>query len=479
MHNRLWFHVLLVSAMLFILPASSYGADPEAPPQTGTFSNTLKSAKGEAIMKYKACVPKTLPETKTLGLIVAFHGRSLDENSMINPTTKPLKQLGILDQYVVLCGKSRGIGWRKVDHDSTMKLIQWAMETYPIDPRRVHLYGFSSGAFMATAFGWPHQKYFATVTAYCGASSTRWGGKKTPSRRRGALAEKRTEFYFVHGDSDPVVPVKATRTLCKELRAAGYRYIYRELDGHNHGSIFGEKEIYTDVFQWVHATRNKSYPLSKKEGKTLAKIRKTIATVTGDEAQALIDEVARIGGPVAGQALLMAFRLKDAEIRLAAVKSAVTTSYGAAVIRELGRLMTTDKDPAIRTAAIEALGCAARWRQRKAQIILAREATRPTTSEEDKLAIVAELGKCFDLMVLGNMEDSSILATLVKLLSDPKQSVRAAAFEHLKKAVPDGLSYSPDDDARARKASVKQWEAWASKATLKPLDGGYKYMKPR
>jgi hypothetical protein len=479
MHNRLWFHVFLVSAMLFSLPASSYGADPESSPPTGTFSDTLKSAKGEAIMKYKACVPKTLPETKTLGLIVAFHGRSGNENSMINPTTRPLKKLGILDQYVVLCGKSRGIGWRKVDHDATMKLIQWAMKTYPIDPRRIHLYGFSSGAFMATAFGWPHQKYFATVTAYCGASSTRWGGKKPPSRRKDALAETRTEFYFVHGDSDPVVPVKATRSLCKELRAAGYRYIYRELDGHNHGSIFGEKDIYTDVFQWVHATRNKSYPLSKEERKTLAKMPKMIATAKGPEAQALIDEVARIGGPAAGKVLLVAFRSSDAEMRLAAVKSAVTTSYGAAVIRELGRLMTTDKDPAIRIAAIEALGSAARWRQRKAQVILAKEAPRPTTSEEDKLAIVAELGKCFDLMVLGNMEDSLIPVTLVKLLSDPKPSVRAAAFEHLKKAVPDGLSYSPDGDAAARKASVGRWEAWANKATLKPLDGGYKYTKPR
>ena len=475
MYNRLWFSVLLVSAMLFVLPAFSYGADPE----TGTFTDTLKSAKGEAIMKYKVCVPETLPETKTLGLIVAFHGRTGSENSMINPTTRPLKQLGILDQYVVLCGKSRDIGWTEVDHDSTMKLIQWAMKTYPIDPRRIHLYGFSSGAFMATAFGWPHQKYFATVTAYCGASSTRRGGKKSPSRRKGALAESRTEFYFVHGDSDPVVPVTCTRSLCKELRAGGYRYIFRELDGHNHGSIFGEKDVSTDIFQWVHATRNKRYPLSKKEKKTLTQIQKTIATVKGDEAQALIDEVARIGGPVAGQALLMAFRLKDAEIRRAAVKSAVTTSYGAAVIRELGRLITTEKDPAIRTAAIEALGCAARWRQRKAQIILAREATRPTTSEEDKLAIVAELGKCFDLMVLGNMEDSSIPATLVKLLSDPKPSVRAAAFEHLKKAVPGGLSYSPDGDAKARKASVKKWEAWANKATRKPLDGGYKYTKTR
>ena len=110
MHNRLWFHVLLVSAMLFILPASSYGDDSEAGPQTGTFSDTLKSAKGEVIMKYKAVVPKTLPKSRTLGLIVAFHGRTGNENSMINPTTRPLKQLGILDQYVVLEGGEGAAG---------------------------------------------------------------------------------------------------------------------------------------------------------------------------------------------------------------------------------------------------------------------------------------------------------------------------------------------------------------------------------
>ena len=78
-------------------------------------------------------------------------------------------------------------------------------------------------------------------------------------------------------------------------------------------------------------------------------------------------------------------------------------------------------------------------------------------------------------MVLGNMEDKLIPATLVKLLDNPKQPVRAAAFEHLKKAVSDGLSYSPDGDPTERKAGVGKWKKWVINATAKPLQGGYTY----
>ena len=96
-----------------------------------------------------------------------------------------------------------------------MQFIQWALKTYPIDPRRIHLIGYSSGAFMVTRFGWVNQQHFATVTGYCGASSTRWS--KGPSFRvRGTPSETLTEFCLVHGDSDPTVKVGMSRTLCKE-----------------------------------------------------------------------------------------------------------------------------------------------------------------------------------------------------------------------------------------------------------------------
>jgi len=478
MHARHPVNVLLASALLFPPASVSYGADPKAGPKTGTFGDTLKDAEGgRLIMKYKARVPEKLPDAKTLGLIVAFHGRTLNETSMFDPTTRPLKQLGVLDQYVVLCGKSRGIGWAGDDRDPTMKFIQWAIKTYPIDPRRVHLIGFSSGAFMATGFGWPNQQYFATITAWCGASSTRWG-KKPSIRRKGSPAETLTEFYFVHGDSDQIVPVAMTRNLCKELKGLGYRYIYREMDGHHHTSIFRERYLYSDIFQWIHATRNKIYPLSKEDKKTLLTMKVKIRTMKGSEALEMVAQAARIGGPLAGQSLIYAIRSADAEVRLAAVKSAATTSYGPFVIKELGRRIT-DKDPTIRTAAIEALGNSARWRHLDAQAVLAKAVISRATDQAARLAIVGELGKIFDLMVPGNMEDGLIPATLVKLLGDSKQPVRAAAFEHLKKAVPDGLSYSPDGDLRERRLSIVKWKAWVTKATLKPLDGGYEYKRSK
>ena len=443
--------------------------------RTGVFNDQLKDpSDNRVIIRYKMRVPEILPDARTLGLVVFFHGRTGNENSLFRSTLDPLRRLGLKDSYVIMGGKSRGVGWAKVDDEPVMEFIQWALKTYLIDPRRVHLIGYSSGAFMVTRFGWINQQHFATVTGYAGAASTRWS--KGPSiRRGGSPAQTSTEFYLVHGDKDDVVNVNMSRKLCKEFKALGYRYIYRELDGHDHGSLGRVRNVKDDVFRWIHATRNKSLPLSREDRKTLTTLKFKIRRMSGEPAKALVAEAARIGGPLTGTVMASAFKATDPDVRLAAINSASTTSYGAAAILELGRLLFRDKDPAVRPAAIKALGAAARWRHLDAQAIPAKVLTHHRTSLDDRLAIVAQLGAAFDLMVLGILEDKLIPEMLVTLLDDKEQSVRAAAFAHLKKAVADGFSYSPEADARQRKAAVAKWKRWMEGATNKPLEGGYRY----
>lgn len=67
-------------------------------------------------------------------------------------------------------------------------------------------------------------------------------------------------------------------------------------------------------------------------------------------------------------------------------------------------------------------------------------------------------------MKLGNMyDDRQIVLTLVKLLDDPQQPVRSAAFTALKVVSNDSFGYSPDSDNR--QAGITNWKNWAAKAT--------------
>lgn len=508
--------LLAVALFLSALPTRSLSA----PPKTGTFTDTLEFRDGTS-MKIKALVPSELPEEKTLGLILGFHPHGGDENSMVNwPSKAFLERQGILDDYVIIGLKSRRpegykehLGdWEKADHAPSFNTFQWALKSYPIDPRRVHLIGWSRGGFMTTRFIWDNLEHFATVTAYAGAHSPGWtkaslGGypnqdwvkhkwkdgtvngtwtgdrfdysmdfsrqslkdllSRGLSQTSAPASELLPEFYHVHGDDDYVIDVNLTRCYTRELGKKGIRYIYRELDGVNHAGVFQGEPINMlvndDVFQWIHATRNKIIPLSKIETDRLNYLKANIREADQSRALQFIKEAGRIGGRQAGGALIPAFESSDAQVRQAAAESALTTSYGPLFTEKLGHLIT-DKDPAVAQAAIHALGQYAKWRQLDAQTILIKAALEPTVGTATRELVIDELGEMVGLMNLGNLyDDREIILALVKLLDDPELAIRAAAFNTLESASGDSFSYSPE--AADRTAGLQGWRRWATQAT--------------
>jgi beta-galactosidase len=496
-------------------------------PRTGTFNETLNF--GSTSMNIKARVPMVLPKEKALGLILAFHPHGGNENSMVNwPSKAFLERQGVLDDYVIIGLKSQGpqgykehLGdWETADHAPSYKTFQWAMNTYPIDPRRVHVIGWSRGGFMVTRFIWDNLENFATVTAYAGAHSSAWtrkslggypnqdwvklkwkdgkvNGKWTGGgfvysidfaakslrgfkKNNVELADSLPEFYHVHGDQDYVIDVNLTRSYTRELGKKGIRCIYRELDGVNHAGVFQGKPVnFTvndDVFKWIHATRNKILLPSRTEKTTLAYIKGSISTLDRAKALELIKEAGRIGGAPAGEVLVRAFDSGDTQVRLAAVNSAMTTSYGPVFTEQLGKLIT-DKDPAIAKAAIRALGQYAQWRQLDAQAILNEASLKQSIDINTRGLIIAELGKIVELMKLGNMhDDRQIILTLVKLLDDPEQQVRLAAYTRLKSASQNSFAYSPD--STDRKEGLKNWNRWAAEATAPLLSNDFARKTP-
>ena len=438
----------------------------------GDFKDEYRDPDTKAlIMRYRMIVPKRLPKKRTLGLIVAFHGMNGNENNMTRFAHRSASQVKIADKYVIMGGKSKGKGWSASDDEEVLAWIEWVMSTYPIDPRRVHIIGMSNGGGMVKRFGWAHQNLFASVSPFCGTGAgfggTPGGAKRSSRGRRASPRETRTEWYFVHGDADNKVGVESSRMAVKQLAQRGYRYIYREIDGANHGGILGYPEVAADNFRFIHALRNKEIELSKDERRTLASSQKQLKKESADTALPQIAEIARLGGPAGAPAIRSALRNPDVAVRKAAIRAAGRVLFDRNVALELIRL-TRDKSNEIRSAAFKGLSALANWRLPEAQAFLVQAARKRSLKVEDRVLAVKGLARAAKLMFLGWYEDKDVIWTLVLLLDDKQESVREAAFAALKKGAKETFGYSPDLAPKQRRAAAAKWVAWCEKQAGRP-----------
>jgi hypothetical protein len=360
-------------------------------------------------------------------------------------------------------GKSRDAGWAAVDDKNVLAWIAWARDTYPIDPRRVHIIGMSNGGWMVTRLGWANQDLFASVSSYCGAGAEFSGAIKGPKAppARGPLspAETRTEWYFVHGDADRTVPVDTSRRASKQLALKGYRCIYREIDGADHVGILRYPEVADDNFRFIHALRHKEIQLAPDERAALASIAGKLKSEKGEAAAPLVAEAARLGGAAGAAAIKNALGNADAGVKKAAIAAAEKVIFGRDVMLELVKL-SKDKSGEVRAAAFQGLGALANWRYPEAQEYLVQTARKASLPVEDRVAAIQGLGKAVKLMFLGWYEDRDVPWTLVLLLDDREEKVREAAFAALQAGAKETFAYKPDLAAAERKAAAAKWRTW-------------------
>jgi predicted esterase len=191
-------------------------------PITGVFKGEIKDpVKKDVIMKVALQAPSKLPEHKVLGPHPPSPRLQRNENNYFGGAVECAKRLGLTDQYLIIAGKSRGPGWDKADDEYVLRLIQWAKDTYPIDPRRVYEWGSSNGAAYVGRFGWHHQDLFAAVVGYCGSYNSFQDPPecyKAKPGLPGPAAETKTEWYFVHGGNDN--PDNSRKALDRSSRRA-------------------------------------------------------------------------------------------------------------------------------------------------------------------------------------------------------------------------------------------------------------------
>ena len=467
----------LFVAAVFLLSQSASVEKEVRHPITGVYHGDIKDpVKKDVLMRVIMQAPSKLPEQKTLGLIILHHGFNGNEMNYFGGAVECAKRLGLTEQYVIVAGKSRGAGWTPADDEFELRLIAWLKETYPIDPRRVCIWGSSNGGAHVGRFGWQHQDLFAAVCGYCGS----YNFSQPPENLKGKMppppqvAESKTEWYFVHGGDDG--PEKSANA-AKELRSKGYRAIFRKLDGYGHTDIWdgnGHPDkvlvdaVRDDWFSWMHSLRHKEIAPTKDERAELSSLAGKVKTEKGEAMKPILAEVSRVGGAPGGRLANAAMESSDAEVRAEAAATTEKTLYGRETVLELLKLLH-DKSDDVKRAAFGGVAVASNFRYAEAQDTLVRVAKSRNTPVAERVLAIEGLGKTVKLMLPGNFEDKMIVWTLVLLLDDDDLKVRESSFATLEKGVKDTFDYKPDMPSADRKASVAKWHQWCTKVAG-PLD---------
>jgi hypothetical protein len=410
----------------------------------------LKDAAGATIIKYVIEVPQgiapagTTDPAKQVGMILCSQEHDTPTGNDLFPVRQSLLRQGMLDRFVLLAPAPQGRKFGPADHQSIEKLIAWAKKTYPINPRRVYMYGKGEGSKISMEFTMMHPEL---VTAAIGYS---WGAWLMPSEIDGPLdfVNQAPEIYLTLGRRDLANHLTCVRDAYARLSAKGYHFIYREFDE------LGDRTYHPpsndDALGWATRLRNKNLEPSAEENKLLKAFHGAPPAAAGGYYPAL----AMVGGTQAGAVLIKLFESKDPNVRAAAAETCRHGIFGNAATVALARL-TKDPSVAVRRAAIRALAMYANWRYTPAQQALVQLAIDTSADPGDRLNATDALGFAVRYQVKGVRQDPPMFRALVSLLQDKDEPVRSTAAGILAPVYDFG-----GDGPQRKRAPEGGWEKW-------------------
>lgn len=175
---------------------------------------------------YYLYVPTTIKAPNLAPLIVTLHGSGRTGVTLVEKWKDYAKKEGI-----ILAGpdSTNPQAWRSpVDGpDFLQELVEELKRKYPINPRRVYLFGHSAGAIFAMHMALLESQYFAAAAIHAGA---------LPDEDKGLmdLAKRKIPISIQVGDSDPLFPVKFVRATKDALKDKGFPVDLIEIPNHDH-----------------------------------------------------------------------------------------------------------------------------------------------------------------------------------------------------------------------------------------------------
>jgi poly(3-hydroxybutyrate) depolymerase len=197
----------ILCALLFLAP----GVAADAP--------KIKKEQSESQGKtrtYYLLAPDGATAEHPAPLLVLLHGSNRNGLSLVEKWRDLAIKEGI---FLVGPDATKSEGWNipQDGPDFLHDLISDLKAKYPIDPRRMYLFGHSAGAIFALYMSLHESEYFAATAIHAGV---------LPREAYSAidLAKRKIPIYIVVGTVDPFIPVAEVKTTRDALNSKGLTF---------------------------------------------------------------------------------------------------------------------------------------------------------------------------------------------------------------------------------------------------------------
>jgi len=210
-------HLLLITTFLLLTTVPVLAKD--------DVTKELMTSAGKTRVYY-LYVPSTLKQGTPAPLIVTLHGSNRTGVTLVEKWKDLAKKEGI-----ILAGPDasnlQGWGSPQDGPDFLHDLVASLKEKYSINPKRVYLFGHSSGAIFGLEMSLMESQYFAATAIHAGALL------KDDMELIG-MAKRKIPISIQVGDSDDYFPLKIVRETRDALAKGGFTVELKEIAGHDH-----------------------------------------------------------------------------------------------------------------------------------------------------------------------------------------------------------------------------------------------------
>jgi poly(3-hydroxybutyrate) depolymerase len=196
---------------------------------------------------YYRYVPSTATPETPAPMLVLLHGSGRDGRSLLDPWVPFAKENGIV---LVAPEAVTRQAWSMRDDgpDFLYALIELIRLQYPVDPRRIYLFGHSAGAVHGLAMAVLESEYFAAVAVHAGSlpeQVTAFAGR----------APRKTPIGIWVGTNDALFPLPQVRATRDALNAQGFGAQLTEIGGHTHAYYDRAAHINRQVWAFLEKHR--------------------------------------------------------------------------------------------------------------------------------------------------------------------------------------------------------------------------------
>jgi poly(3-hydroxybutyrate) depolymerase len=210
---------VVLSFILLTIAASPVLAKPKIERQSFTSNNKKRTV--------YLFVPERSNSTQPVPLLLVFHGSGRNGLSLVEKWQDLAAKEGFIVAGLDSLDSSR---WSTTeDNPSVLRdLVQTLESRYPIDPRRIYLFGHSGGAVFAIDLAMIESEYFAAAAVHAGS----WREKDEFEMIRSA--RRKIPLAIWVGTKDPFFSIASVRATRDALMADGFQVEVTEITGHDH-----------------------------------------------------------------------------------------------------------------------------------------------------------------------------------------------------------------------------------------------------